>query len=204
MSRCQNEKKTMQAKPPKPRKCKSCSVEFMPQRMGQAVCSPVCALDLVRKGKAKTEAIKAKVERKETRAKLEKLKTISQLEEDCRKIVQKIARIRDRDDGCISCHMPANYGGLWHGSHFRPAGNNAAVQFHLWNIHKACAQCNLFKAGNLSAYRPRLVEKIGADRVEWLERQNHPVKTNVAHLIRFKAVMGKRLRRIEKRLKAQP
>jgi hypothetical protein len=117
--------------------------------------------------------------------------------------VQKIARIRDRHDGCISCHMGANYSGMWHGSHFRPAGNNAAVQFHLWNIHKACAQCNLFKSGNLAAYRPRLVEKIGADRVEWLESQNQPVKTNVAYLIRFKAVMGKRLRRIEKQLKAQ-
>ena len=63
------------SKPPKPRKCKSCAVEFTPQRMGQAVCSPVCALELVRKGKAKTEAIKVKVERRETRAKLEKLKT---------------------------------------------------------------------------------------------------------------------------------
>jgi len=153
------------------------------------------------RAQAKRALMAAKVDKALTLAKRESFKTPSMHESECRTIVQKIARIRDRDDGCISCHMPANYSGLWHGSHFRPAGNNAAVQFHLWNIHKSCAQCNLFKGGNLSAYRPRLVEKIGLDRVEWLESQNQAVKTNVDYLIRFKAVMGKRLRRIEKQLR---
>lgn len=152
-------------------------------------------------GKArKRAAVKAKaLEKRADKEKREKQKRPSVLERECREIVQKIARIRDRKDGCISCHMGADYSGKWQGSHFRPAGNNAAVQFHLWNIHKACAQCNLFKAGNLSEYRPRLVEKIGADRVAWLESQNQVVKTNVRYLVRFKAVMGKRMRRIEKR-----
>lgn len=152
-------------------------------------------------GKAKK--VKAIKERRETKAKLEKFKTPTQWEAECRTIVQKIARIRDRADGCISCHMGADYNGLWHGSHYRPAGNNAAVQFHLWNIHKACAQCNLFKSGNLAAYRPRLIEKIGMDRVEWLESQSQPVKTNMAYLIRFKSVMGKHLRRLEKRIQRE-
>jgi hypothetical protein len=138
-------------------------------------------------------------DRAETRAKLDGFKRLSTLEAECREIVQEIARIRDRNDGCISCHMGANYGGRWHGSHFRPAGNNSAVQFHLDNIHKACAQCNLFKGGNVTAYRPRLVEKIGEDRVKWLESQNHTVKYTREYLLRFKRVMGKRLRRMKKR-----
>jgi len=189
------------SKPPKPRKCKSCSVEFMPQRMGQAVCSPVCALDLVRKGKAKTEAIKAKVERRETRAKLEKLKTISQLEEDCRKIVQKIARIRDRHDGCISCHMGANYGGQWHGSHYRAHGACSSLQFHLWNIHKACAQCNLFKGGNREGYVQGLLSKhgYGRERIDWLDAQPKSQRFSRDYLERFKVVMGKRCRRLERK-----
>ena len=193
---------TLRTKTPKPKTCKVCKCKFQPRMSLAIVCSNPCAQALavsIRGKAAKAAAVKDK---RETKVKLDKLKRPSQHETECRTIVQKIARIRDRADGCISCHMPADYSGAWHGSHFRPAGNNAAVQFHLWNIHKSCAQCNLFKGGNLSAYRPRLVEKIGADRVEWLERQNHAVKTNVPYLIRFKAVMGKRLRRIEKQLKA--
>ena len=183
--------------------CKVCKTLFTPRMPLACVCSPVCALSLARSKRGKAEKVAQVKERKADAIKREAQKRPSELEAECRAIVQKIARIRDRNDGCISCHMPANYTGAWHGSHFRPAGNNAAVQFHLWNIHKSCAQCNLFKGGNLSAYRPRLVEKIGSDRVEWLERQNHVVKTNKTYLIRFKRVMGKRLRRIEKQIKAQ-
>jgi 5-methylcytosine-specific restriction endonuclease McrA len=183
--------------------CQNCKQKFTPDLPGAIACSELCAIAYAVSVNGKARKVAQVKERKETKAALEKFKTPSAHESECRTIVQKLARIRDRHDGCISCHMGAGYSGMWHGSHFRPAGNNAAVQFHLWNIHKACAQCNLFKGGNLSAYRPRLVGKIGADRVEWLESQNQPVKTNVAYLIRFKAVMGKRLRRIEKQIKAQ-
>lgn len=190
---------TLTAKPPKPKTCAVCRTSFTPQRMGAKVCSPYCALTLGPSARAKAAKVALVKERKADAIKRETQKTPSKHEAECREIVQKIARIRDRNDGCISCHMPADYRGQWHGSHFRPAGNNAAVQFHLWNIHKSCAQCNLFKGGNLSAYRPRLVEKIGVERVKWLESQNQPVKTNIAYLMRFKQVMGKRLNRMEKR-----
>ncbi len=157
-------------------------------------------MKLAAASRAKTEKIAKAKEKRVDKVKRESQKTPSKLEAECRAIVQELARIRDRDDGCISCHMGPDYTGLWHGSHFRPAGNNAAVQFNLWNIHKSCAQCNLFKAGNIGAYRPRLVAKIGLDKVEWLESQNQQVKTNIEYLIRFKRVMGERLRRIKKLL----
>ena len=193
---------TLKAKPPKLKKCRVCRTSFTPSMPLARVCSQFCAMTYARSVTGKAAKVAAVKERKADKTKLEAIKKPSQLETECRAVVQKIARIRDRKDGCISCHMPADYTGMWHGSHFRPAGNNAAVQFNLWNIHKSCAQCNLFKSGNLSAYRPRLVQKIGIERVEWLESQNQPVKTNVAYLLRFKEVMGKRLRRIEKKLRA--
>lgn len=150
---------------------------------------------------AKAARMAARLERASDRERREALKRIPELEEDCRKIVQAIARIRDRHDGCISCHVGPNYDGQWHGSHFRAHGGCSSVQFHLWNIHKACAQCNYFKGGNIAAYRPRLIEKIGADRVEWLECQPKSKKFSRDYLNRFKTVMGKRLRRMEKSLK---
>jgi hypothetical protein len=175
-----------------------CGREFVPARPLQAVCSTLCA---ARKVKADNEA-QARRAREEFKRRKEAIKTIPQLEAECRSIVQKIARIRDRNDGCISCHMGPNYGGQWHGSHFRSVGACSALQFHLWNIHKSCAQCNLHKSGNIAAYRPRLIEKIGADRVAWLEAQNGTVKHTPEYreyLGRFKRVMGKRLRRMERR-----
>lgn len=178
-----------------------CPKEFVPRSSLASVCSQRCAMRLL-KAKAKEKAEKERAEREDTKKRKDALVRLSDLEEQCRKIVQKIARIRDRNDGCISCHVGPEYGGIWHGSHFRPAGNNAAVQFHLWNIHKACEQCNFFKGGNIDAYRPRLVEKIGADRVAWLASQNHTVKYTREYLYRFKAVMAKKLRRMEKRLES--
>jgi hypothetical protein len=154
-----------------------------------------------RKQRAELRA-KAKVERAKDRQRKEKLKTVSQWEDECRRVVQKIARIRDRNDGCISCHVGPDYSGQWHGSHYRSVGACSNTQFLLWNIHKACAQCNLHKGGNREFYRPRLIEKIGLERVEWLDAQNNVTKRSgpayIEYLRRFKAVMGKRLRRMEK------
>lgn len=168
-----------------------CGREFVPLRPLQNVCSPVCAR---RKVDAEKKAESARfLERKEH------AKPRSKWLAECQAIINKIARLRDKDDGCISCHMGPNYGGQWHGSHFRSVGAASSLRFHLWNIHKSCAQCNKDKSGNIAAYRPRLIEKIGTDRVAWLESQNQVVKHTIDYLKRFKAVMGKRLRRMEKR-----
>jgi hypothetical protein len=162
----------------------------------QKVCGFVCA--------KRVPVLEKKAEKRADKERKEKLKTVTEWEDECRRIVQKIARIRDRDDGCISCHMGPNYQGQWHGSHYRSVGACSNTQFLLWNIHKACAQCNKFKGGNREGYRPRLIEKIGLERVEWLDAQNHVVKRSgpdyIEYLARFKKVMGKRLRRMEKRI----
>ena len=179
----------------KAKPCAFCESSFMPVRLMQRVCSPRCARRIVDAQK-KVEKAKDKVTR-------EKLKKKSAWEEECRAIVQKIARIRDRNDGCISCHLPANWGGQWHGSHFRSHGAASAVQFHLWNIHKSCSSCNRDKGGNIIDYRPRLIAKIGQDRVDWLMAQNKTVRLDMDYYKRFKAVMGKRLRRLEKLMKEQ-
>jgi hypothetical protein len=149
----------------------------------------------------KSRKVLAKAERIADKAKRESLKKISQLEQECREIVQKIARIRDRNNGCISCHMPPNYNGAWHGSHYRAHGGCSSLQFHLWNIHKSCAQCNLFKGGNREGYVRGLLKKpgYGSERIEWLDTQPKSKRFSREYLTRFKAVMGKRCRRLEKR-----
>lgn len=171
--------------------CAVCGDPFKPQRMGQAVCGYRCA--------AKVPKIERKAEKAKDRASKEAQKTISQLESECRVIVQHIARIRDRNDGCISCHMGPNYSGVWHGSHYRAHGGCSSLQMHLWNIHKSCAQCNLFKGGNREGYVRGLVAKHGRERVEWLDCQPKSRKFSREYLQRFKVVMRKRLNRLAKR-----
>lgn len=192
----------------RPNKCKHCR-ERMPADKARHVLHEDCiapwlAVQNAKKAaKAKKEATAARrVEKAVDRQRAEKIKKTSKWEDECRKIVQKIARIRDRHDGCISCHLPASWGGQWHGSHFRSHGAASAVQFHLWNIHKSCYSCNFEKSGNLEGYRPRIIEKIGQERVDWLLSQNQIVRHPVDYYKKFKRVMGKRLRRLEKQCSA--
>ena len=184
----------------KPKTCKVCRTKFTPARPFQTWCSPECALSILKSKQDKQAKEKAKQERQADRAKREKLKTISQLEDECRRIVQEIARIRDRNDGCISCHVGPDYQGIWHGSHYRAHGACSSLQFHLWNIHKACEQCNFYKGGNKEGYIRGLMVKpgYGKERIDWLDKQPISQKFSREYLIRFKAVMGKRRSRLKR------
>lgn len=185
----------------KPKTCAHCAREFMPARPMQQVCGGTCA----RRYATNLAKAKAAAEKEDLARRKDAVKTFTQLENKACKIAQEIARLRDHADGCISCHMGANYGGQWHGSHYRSRAAASAVQLNLWNIHKACAQCNLFKGGNREFYRPRLIEKIGLARVEWLDCQNGIIKQTPAYreyLCRYIKVMGKRRNRMRALLRA--
>lgn len=176
----------------KPKTCKHCGVEFTPARPMQAVCRPLCAMRYVRKQKSD-----AKIEIKTRK---DSLKPVGKLEEECRQIVQKIARLRDRNDECISCDKPATWNGQWHGSHFRAHGGCSSLQFNLLNIHKSCWICNKLYSGNTAAYEEKLRKKLGDERVDWLKEQPKSKKFSREYLERLKKVMGKLCRRLEKRL----
>lgn len=77
------------------------------------------------------------------------------------------AFIRKRDEGlpCISC---GSYNTA-HASHFMSAGNYNYLRFNEDNVHLSCVKCNTFLHGNLIEYRKRLIQKIGQERVEYLE-----------------------------------
>lgn len=178
---------------PKLKKCKVCRTQFQPLSTTQQVCSPACAIKHV-------EAVKAKKARIEYRDAKEKMKGWQEWFDECKQLAQKYARLRDRNDGCISCDKPPNWHGQWHGSHFRPAGNFKAVALNLLNIHKACSECNNFKSGNGVEYQDRLIVKIGQDKVDWLKSQNQPVRHSIDYLKRYKKVMAKKCRRLERKI----
>lgn len=148
---------------------------------------------------AKKARMQARVEKAETRKRKEAIKPRSKWLSECQAIVNKIVRLRDRHLPCCSCDRPATWDGQWHASHLRSVGAASAVRFNLWNIHKGCSICNNHLSGNLAEYLPRIRERIGDAKVDWLYTQNHRVTHDITYLARFKSVMGKRLRRMEKR-----
>lgn len=81
-------------------------------------------------------------------------------------------RARDAGQPCISCGR--HHQGQHHAGHYRPAGSNPELRFEPDNCHLQCAPCNSHLSGNLTAYRPALIAKIGLERVEWLEGPHEP------------------------------
>jgi len=87
----------------------------------------------------------------------------------------KYIRLRDSDDGCISCKRKNT--GQMHAGHYLPKGANGNLRWNESNCHKQCATCNNHLSGNLLQYRKKLIKKIGLELVEWLEGPHAIVKT---------------------------
>lgn len=151
----------------KEKTCPICRIKFAPSRPMQKVCSPACAYEYSRKQSAKAEMIAALEDRKVIRMKLEDLKPLSYFANKAQKAVNALVRYRDRNEPCISCGR--FHDGSYDAGHYRSRGAAPALRFNLDNIHRQCVPCNQHKSGNAIEYRMRLIQKIGIERVEWLE-----------------------------------
>lgn len=143
-----------------------CGKEFMPQRMGQRVCGPVCALREVREGK--------KAERARTRKRREAIKTIPDLIKEAQREFNAYIRARDAGKPCICCNRPlgeGDVGGAYDCGHFRSTGSAPHLRFDERNAHAQRKACNRWGAGRAVDYRKGLLARIGAQAVEDLEAE---------------------------------
>jgi hypothetical protein len=154
------------------KKCKACTVLFMPAKPMQSCCSVPCAIEHAKKTRAKAERIAQLADRKTIKLKLESLKPLSHFADKAQRTVNAWIRERDKGEPCISCGR--HHQGKWNAGHYVSRGRSPALRYHPDNIHKQCEPCNTSLSGNLIEYRKRLIEKIGIERVEWLE-QEHPL-----------------------------
>lgn len=113
---------------------------------------------------SKTSLRNRKIKDKEVR---ESMKSISRLIQEARVPFQKWIRIRDANDGCISCGTTKAK--IWHGGHFFKAELFTGLIFNEVNVNKQCEKCNTFGGGNESGYRIGLVKKHGEKVVKQLE-----------------------------------
>ncbi|MDH2997203.1 NinG recombination protein [Pasteurellaceae bacterium LFhippo2] len=164
------------AKPPKQHKCKECGAYYFKSLSTQQVCSVKCAMAV---GKRKAEEKRRKKEkadrladRKRMKERKERLKSRREHLADLQKVFNQFIRLRDKDEPCISCGR--YHQGQWHAGHYRTVGACPELRFEELNVHKQCSVCNNHLSGNLIEYRINLIEKIGLENVEWLERKDHP------------------------------
>jgi len=173
---------------PRKRTCSApgCVERFTPFTSFTKWCSPECGVSVALANVAK---IKAK---ELTKTRSENHKSKREFLENDKRHVGKQARAylhrwvkwRDRGLPCCACgnsmdHLPES---ARHASHYRPAGMNAAIKYDGINVHMCCSRCNSQLSGNPVEYRVRLIDKIGAEKVEWLDNQNHVKRWTIEEL----------------------
>jgi len=188
------------SKQPKPKTCKNpeCRASFVPQRLGQAVCSPKCALATVDSNRDRARRSLAQVERREIKVRKENLKSRADHACDTQQAFNEWVRLRDAELPCVSCGR--HHEGQYHAGHYRTVAASPELRFEPLNVHKQCAPCNNHKSGDIVNYRIELVKRIGADQVEWLEGPHLPKKYTIEQLKAMTAEYRAKARELKGRL----
>jgi len=181
----------------KPKNCKVCKEQFTPKRATtEIVCSFSCSLEWAKIQKEKKQADKLKQVRKEVKELKEKLKTKKDYEKELQTVVNKFIRLRDKDKPCISCDKPLL--NKFDAGHFYPAGSYKNLRFNEDNIHGQCVACNQHRHGNLLEYRPRLIKRIGQERLDELDRlRTIPAHFMIDELKKMKSEYLEKIRKLK-------
>ncbi|MEE4087525.1 recombination protein NinG [Pseudomonas viridiflava] len=178
---------SLQSKSPRAKKCRvpECGASFVPQKLGQAVCSPACAIIDAPRNQAKARKALAQVERSEIKVRKEKLKSRSDFVRECQQAFNEFIRWRDRVAGhsCISSGRPLDWSGnQTDAGHYRSVGSAPHLRFDERNCHAQSKQDNRFLSGNAVDYRIGLIARIGLAEVEALESDQAPRKHTIEEL----------------------
>jgi hypothetical protein len=179
------------------RKCAVCAEPFRPQRMGQRVCGPACAIV---QGRRETE----KQDRAETKRKLDAMKSIPTLKAEAQKIFNEYVRTRDlaAGHGCICCGKFATAaalsqpGGAYDACHYRSRGSADHLRFDERNVHLGLKDCNTWGHKD---YRGGLIARIGLEAVEALEADNTSTKWTRERLEAIKTEYRAKLRALKEK-----
>ncbi|EAR1363920.1 TPA: DUF1367 family protein [Salmonella enterica subsp. enterica serovar Reading] len=98
--------------------------------------------------------------------------------------------------GCISCGTKTAF--AWHAGHYRSTAAAGHLRFTRFNIHLQCDVCNVYKSGNIEAYRAALVERYGEAAVLALENNNTPHRWTVEELKEIRLAALADLRALKK------
>ena len=148
------------------RKCPNCKKYNKPDEALKVqisyFCNIECATKHAYKNRDKGKAIKHKAQKKQLKDNDRSLRM-----RGAQKAFNAYIRVRDKGQPCISCKRST--GSKINAGHYKSVGANPELRFEELNCHLQCEHCNSFKSGNIDQYRPNLINKIGLDKVEWIE-----------------------------------
>ena len=192
---------------PRRKRCPVCRVMFTKTRDSQAVCGDIeCAIAYGKseKGQASAKKALADVGRRDIKVRKEKLKSRADHLREAQAAVNEYVRLRDAHLPCISCDSTPNdndlmTGSRWDAGHYRSVGACPELRFEPLNIHRQCVKCNRNLSGNAVEYRIRLVQRIGAEKVAWLEGLHPACKYTVEEIKAVKAEYRAKTRKLKER-----
>lgn len=190
-------------KAPRPKKCRveTCRASFVPSRLGQAVCSPACAILDAPKNQEKARKALAQVERKAITVRKEKLKSRGDHMREAQQAFNEYIRTRDQSAGhlCISSGKPLDWSGnAVDAGHYRSVGSAPHLRFDERNCHAQSKQDNRFLSGNAVDYRIGLIARIGQEAVDVLESDQSVRKYTVDDIKAIKAEYRAKTRELKK------
>ncbi|MCC3698829.1 lambda recombination protein [Pseudomonas phage PseuP_222] len=181
------------------KRCPSCRVMFTPVRASQAVCGEIeCAIahGQSERGQASARKALADVERREIKVRKERLKSRADHLREAQAVFNEWVRLRDADLPCVSCGR--HHDGQYHAGHYRTVGANPEIRFEPLNVWKQCAPCNTYLSGNLVNYRLSLLERIGAEKLDWLEGPHPARKHTIEEIKAIKADYREKIKELKR------
>lgn len=181
------------------KRCPSCRVMFTPVRASQAVCGEIeCAIahGQSEKGQASARKALADVERREIKVRKERLKSRADHLREAQAVFNEWVRLRDADLPCVSCGR--HHDGQYHAGHYRTVGANPEIRFEPLNVWKQCAPCNTHLSGNLVNYRLSLLQRIGVEKLEWLEGPHPARKYTIEEIKAIKADYREKIKELKR------
>ena len=165
--------------------CRVCKQKFAPMQSFQTWCCVEHGVILANK---KLEKIKKSAKAKECQAdreKRDKLKSKAQWAGEAQAAFNAWVRARDAGQPCISCGR--HHEGQYHAGHYLSRGARPEMAYEPLNVWLQCAPCNTYLSGNAVLFRKSLIEKIGIEKVEWLEGPHEPKRYTIDDLKAIKA-----------------
>ncbi|WP_085600398.1 MULTISPECIES: recombination protein NinG [unclassified Pseudomonas] len=181
------------------KRCPECRMMFVPARNGQVVCGEIkCAIAYGQseRGRAIAGKALAEVGRREIKVRKEKLKTRADHLREAQAVFNEWVRLRDADLPCVSCGR--HHDGQYHAGHYRTVGANPEIRFEPLNVWKQCAPCNTHLSGNLVNYRLSLLQRIGAEKLEWLEGPHPACKHTTEEIKAIKAEYREKIKELKR------
>lgn len=171
----------------KPKACAICQGDFYPLKSTERVCSIDCAIEFAQQKKEK----RRKQEIRALRREFNRRDRGYQMKH-AQIAFNAYIRARDAGNGCISCGK--NSGAKMNAGHYLSTGAHPELRFAESNCHLQCEWCNSYLSGNIARYRINLIEKIGLEKVEWLEGPHEPAKLSIDDIIAIKEKYREKLK----------